>query len=68
MILVDTCVRWIEWLADGALADQFRPYLEETEALVDAHDRAVRAVQVAANATAARKQAMKAIARATRSR
>ena len=33
MTLVDTC-GWIEWLADGALANQFQPYLEETEALV----------------------------------
>ena len=33
MILVDTC-GWIEWLADGALADKFQPYLEDSEALV----------------------------------
>ncbi len=31
--LVDTC-GWIEWLTDGRLADQFQPYLEETEELV----------------------------------
>ena len=33
MVLVDTC-GWIEWLTDGALADTFRPYLEDTEALM----------------------------------
>ncbi|MFZ1536766.1 MAG: type II toxin-antitoxin system VapC family toxin [Chromatiaceae bacterium] len=33
MILVDTC-GWIEWLADGALADKFQPFLEDTEALL----------------------------------
>jgi predicted nucleic acid-binding protein len=33
MILVDTC-GWVEWLADGALADTFQPYLEDAEALV----------------------------------
>jgi predicted nucleic acid-binding protein len=33
MVLVDTC-GWIEWLTDGALADTFRPYLEDTETLV----------------------------------
>lgn len=33
MTLVDTC-GWIEWLADGALADQFQPYLEDPETLV----------------------------------
>ena len=33
MILVDTC-GWIEWLADGRLADRFQPYLEDTESLV----------------------------------
>ena len=33
MILVDTC-GWIEWLADGALADKFRPFLDDTEALL----------------------------------
>ena len=29
MILVDTC-GWIEWLTDGALADQYEPCFEET--------------------------------------
>ena len=33
MILVDTC-GWIEWLADGGLADRFQPYLEDTDSLV----------------------------------
>jgi predicted nucleic acid-binding protein len=33
VILVDTC-GWIEWLADGPLADRFQPYLEDTESLV----------------------------------
>ena len=33
MVLVDTC-GWIEWLTDGALADTFRPYLEDAETLV----------------------------------
>jgi predicted nucleic acid-binding protein len=33
MILVDTC-GWIEWLADGALADKFQPYLEDTDGLL----------------------------------
>ena len=33
MILVDTC-GWIEWLADGGLADRFLPYLEDTDSLV----------------------------------
>ena len=33
MTLVDTC-GWIEWLADGALADKFQPFLEDTEALL----------------------------------
>jgi predicted nucleic acid-binding protein len=33
MILVDTC-GWVEWLADGTLADNFQPYLEDAEALV----------------------------------
>jgi len=33
MVLVDTC-GWIEWLADGALAGRFQPYLEDVEALV----------------------------------
>jgi len=33
VILVDTC-GWIEWLADGRLADRFQPYLEDTESLV----------------------------------
>ena len=33
MVLVDTC-GWIEWLTDGALADSFRPYLEDAETLV----------------------------------
>ncbi len=29
MILVDTC-GWIEWLTDGALADQYEPCFEST--------------------------------------
>ena len=33
MILVDTC-GWIEWLADGALAEKFQPFLEDTETLL----------------------------------
>jgi len=33
MILVDTC-GWIEWLADGALAEQFQPYLDDPETLL----------------------------------
>jgi predicted nucleic acid-binding protein len=33
MILVDTC-GWIEWLADGALAEKFQPFLKDTEALL----------------------------------
>jgi predicted nucleic acid-binding protein len=33
VILVDTC-GWIEWLADGGLADWFLPYLEDTDSLV----------------------------------
>jgi predicted nucleic acid-binding protein len=33
MVLVDTC-GWIEWLADGPLADRFQAYLEAPEALI----------------------------------
>lgn len=33
MILVDTC-GWIEWLADGELADKFQFYLEDTQSLI----------------------------------
>lgn len=33
MILVDTC-GWIEWLADGDLADKFQFYLEDTQSLI----------------------------------
>jgi predicted nucleic acid-binding protein len=33
MVLVDTC-GWIEWLADGALAEKFQPFLENIEALL----------------------------------
>jgi predicted nucleic acid-binding protein len=33
VILVDTC-GWIEWLADGILADAFQPHLENAEALI----------------------------------
>jgi len=33
VILVDTC-GWIEWLADGSLADRFQPFLEESEVLL----------------------------------
>lgn len=33
MILVDTC-GWIEWLADGALAEAFAPHLVRPERLV----------------------------------
>lgn len=32
-VLVDTC-GWIEWLIDGVLAERFRPYLEQTGALI----------------------------------
>ena len=31
--MVDTC-GWIEWLTDGLLADDFRPWLEAVESLV----------------------------------
>lgn len=33
MILLDTC-GWIEWLADGDLADKFQFYLEDTQSLI----------------------------------
>ena len=33
MILVDTC-GWIEWLANGDLADKFQFYLEDTQSLI----------------------------------
>jgi predicted nucleic acid-binding protein len=33
MILVDTS-GWIEWLADGTLAERFLPYLEKPETLI----------------------------------
>lgn len=33
MVLVDTC-GWIEWLADGALAERFEPYLEAADELL----------------------------------
>jgi predicted nucleic acid-binding protein len=33
MTLVDTC-GWIEWLADGPLAEQYQPFLEDAETLV----------------------------------
>jgi predicted nucleic acid-binding protein len=32
-VLVDTC-GWIEWVTDGALAEQFRPYLGATSELI----------------------------------
>lgn len=32
-VLVDTC-GWIEWLTDDTLAERFRPYLEQADALV----------------------------------
>ncbi len=66
MILVDTC-GWVEWLADGALADTFQPYLEDTEALV-----VPTIVQFELYTWLERNRgeeaAMKAIARTTRSR
>lgn len=33
MVIVDTC-GWIEWLTDGALAEDFRPWLADTERLL----------------------------------
>ena len=33
MILVDTC-GWIEWLAEGALADSFAPYMKDPAELL----------------------------------
>lgn len=33
MVLVDTC-GWIDWLTDGELAENYRPYLETPESLV----------------------------------
>ncbi len=66
MILVDTC-GWIEWLADGVLADKFQPYLEDAEALV-----VPTVVQFELYKWLERNRdeeaAMKAIARTTRSR
>lgn len=66
MILVDTC-GWIEWLADGALADKFQPFLEDTEALL-----VPTVVQFELYKWLERNRgeeaAMKAIARTTRSR
>jgi len=66
MILVDTC-GWIEWLADGALANKFQPYLEESEALL-----VPTVVQFELYKWLERNRgeeaAMKAIARTTRSR
>jgi predicted nucleic acid-binding protein len=66
MILVDTC-GWVEWLADGALADTFQPYLEDAEALV-----VPTIVQFELYKWLERNRgdeaAMKAIARTTRSR
>lgn len=66
MTLVDTC-GWIEWLTDGALADRFQPYLEETEALV-----VPTVVQFELykwlDRNRGEEAAMKAIARTTRSR
>lgn len=32
-VLVDTC-GWIEWLADGSLAEKFHPFLEGPEGLI----------------------------------
>ena len=32
-VLVDTC-GWIEWLTDGVLAERFRLYLEQADALI----------------------------------
>ena len=32
-VLVDTC-GWIEWLADGPLAEKFHPFLEEADGLI----------------------------------
>ncbi len=66
MILVDSC-GWIEWLADGVLADKFQPYLEDAEALV-----VPTVVQFELYKWLERncdeEAAMKAIARTTRSR
>ena len=31
--LVDTC-GWIEWLIDGALADEYAPYLDNPKGLI----------------------------------
>ena len=31
--LVDTC-GWIEWLTDGALADEYAPYLDDPKGLI----------------------------------
>ena len=33
MILVDTC-GWIEWLAEGALADSFAPHMKDPSDLL----------------------------------
>ena len=66
MVLVDTC-GWIEWLTDGALADTFRPYLEDTEALM-----VPTVVQFELykwlERNCGEQAAMKAVARTTRSR
>ena len=66
MILVDTC-GWIEWLADGVLADRFQPFLEHAETLI-----VPTVVQFELykwlERNVSKESAMKAIARTTRSR
>lgn len=65
MVLVDTC-GWIEWLADGPIAERFLPYLEAPEAII-----VPTVVQFELYKWLERNQgeqaAMKAIARTTRS-
>ena len=33
MILIDTC-GWIEWLTNGALANQYEPYFKDIESII----------------------------------
>jgi len=33
MVVVDSC-GWLEWFTDGALADEYRPYLEDIDDLI----------------------------------
>lgn len=65
MVLVDTC-GWIEWLADGPMADRFLPHLEAPENIL-----VPTVVQYELYKWLERNQgeqaAMKAIARTTRS-